>query len=121
MPENHPVLEEVPMKSLSSSNLEKILEEEGAKIIFLWGYNCPNCDVAKSSLYEELETVRALPVQWYHCNVYEDFDVATRFGLHGIPVFLLYQGPRSRGKITSYPGFDSFLDIIKTRLLEIPA
>lgn len=121
MAENHPVLEKVPMKVLSSANLEEVLEQEGAKILFLWGYNCPNCDVAKASLYEELETVRTLPIQWYHCNVYEDFDVATRFGLHGIPVFLLFHGPRNRGRITSYPGFYSFLEIIKTRLLETTA
>jgi len=109
----HPVFEKIEMQSFGSKELDSILEQEGLKILFLWGYNCPNCEVAKTSLEIESEQIKKLPFKWHHCNVYEDFDVSTRFGLHGIPVFLLYRGSKSLGRITSYPGFDPFYEVLE--------
>lgn len=109
----HPVFDLIKMDSFDSKSLDKILNSEGLKILFLWGYNCPNCDVAKSSLEVEADQIKTLPFKWYHCNVYEDFEVSTRFGLHGIPVFLVYKGNKNLGRITSYPGFDPFFEALQ--------
>lgn len=113
MAAKHPVFEKIGMEAFGSNNLDSILDAEGSKILFLWGYNCPNCDVAKRSLEIESEEVKKLPIRWFHCNVYEDFDISTRFSLHGIPVFFLYEGSKKLGKITSYPGFEPFIDVVK--------
>ena len=112
MTSNHPVFEILEMEAFDSRSLDNILQSEGLKILFLWGYNCPNCEVAKSSLEIEAEKIKEFPFKWFHCNVYEDFDVSTRFGLHGIPVFLFFNGSKNLGRITSYPGFEAFYEVL---------
>lgn len=109
----HPVFDLIDMNLFDSKNLDDIINSDGLKVLFLWGYNCPNCEVAKTSLEIEAQNIKKLPFKWYHCNVYEDFEVSTRFGLHGIPVFLVYKGSKSLGRITSYPGFDPFYEALE--------
>ncbi len=108
----HPVFDQLEMKSFSAESLEAVKNEEGLKILFLWGYDCPNCEVAKRSLSNEIETVKELPFKWYHCNVYEDYEVSLHFGLHGIPTFFFYSGSKRLGRLTSYPGFEAFLNVL---------
>ncbi len=91
---------------------EKIIEDNRLKIIFLWGINCPNCEISKSVLSEYFDQAQKWDLDWYHANVYEDFELANRFGLHGIPVFLIYLGTKRLGKISPFPGWDAFSDAI---------
>ncbi len=76
-------------------------------ILFLWGINCPNCEVAKQAMQITPERYAWPDVRWLHANVYEDPAMATRFGVHGIPVFLVFQGRRPAGRITGWPGSDA--------------
>ncbi len=80
--------------------------------IFFWGHNCPNCDVAKASLLEEKIAVLSWPIRWFHVNAYEESDLATRFGLYGIPVFIFFRGGKNLGRVTSYPGFEEFAKVV---------
>lgn len=109
----HPVFEKLDMQVLTSQNLDSVLACEGLKILFLWGLNCPNCEVAKKSIFQEIELFRSQDFAWYHCNLYEDFAVGTHFGVHGIPVFFVYDGPRRIGRITSFPGVDPFIEALQ--------
>lgn len=109
----HPVFSELNMKVLNSENVDVIIEKEGLKIIFLWGINCPNCEVAKNILLDEKEAVLKFEFEWYQCNLYEDFAVGTKFGVYGIPVFFFYDGLKKIGRITSFPDVESFLEVLK--------
>lgn len=98
----------VTTKNLS----EKIINDNRLKIIFLWGIDCPNCEVAKKVLAEYFEVAKNWNLDWYHANVYEDFELATHFGLHGIPVFLVYRGSHRLGKISPFPSWGAFSEAI---------
>jgi predicted DsbA family dithiol-disulfide isomerase len=87
-------------------------------VLFLWGRDCPNCDIAKRALLQAKECVTWPQVRWLHDNVYEDPSMATRFGLHGIPVFFVFRGTRKLGRITGWPGRQAFVDAIEKQLAE---
>ncbi len=110
---SHSIFSELEMKDLSFATLDDFKNSAGLKVLFLWGYNCPNCEIAKTALSQELELIKKFEIAWYHCNVYEDFDVSTHFGLHGIPVFLFYRGAKSLGRVTSFPGMDPFIEVLQ--------
>ncbi len=80
----------------------------GLTILFLWGRDCPNCDIAKRAILRHPAALTWPDVRWLHCNVYDDPEMATRFSLYGIPVFLVFRGSRSLGRITSWPGVPDF-------------
>ncbi len=111
---SHPVFSLLDMTLLTPSNFdEKILtDEDDLKCVFFWGHDCPNCDVAKRSLTNDVDVVRLRKLSWYHVNVYDQFDLGTRFGLYGIPVFIFFKKGKSLGRITSFPGLDPFLEAI---------
>ena len=88
----------------------------GLTILFLWGRDCPNCDIAKRAMLLARERFQWPAVRWLHDNVYEDPAMATRFGLHGIPAFFVFAGARKLGRITSWPGADAFVRAIDAQL-----
>jgi hypothetical protein len=111
-----------PMRRVGSADLDAALAEqapEALTVLFLWGRNCPNCDIAKRAMMSAPERFQSPDVRWFHDNVYDDFDMATRFGVHGIPVFFLFHGRKQLGRITSWPGSDAFLDVIGRQLRRI--
>jgi hypothetical protein len=38
--------------------LDEFKNQAGLKVLFLWGYNCPNFEIAKSALGQEVELIR---------------------------------------------------------------
>ena len=101
---------EFPMQGVRSAELETVLGENSAPltILFLWGRDCPNCDIAKRAMLDSAARFRWPEIRWLHGNVYEDPALGTRFGLHGIPAFIVFRGVRKLGKITPWPGADAF-------------
>ena len=57
--------------------------------------------------------VKSLKMKWFQANIYDDFDLATRFGLFGIPVFLFFKDGKKLGKISPFPGFEPFLEAVQ--------
>ncbi len=108
------------MRAVTSADLDAVLAEDAAlplTILFLWGRDCPNCDIAKRCWRRtSWPAVRGL-----HDNVYDDPAMAQRFGLHGIPVFFVFRGARKIGRITSWPGADAFVEAIDKQILDLPA
>ncbi|MHA6204074.1 thioredoxin family protein [Dyella soli] len=88
-------------------------------VLFLWGRDCPNCDIAKRAMLLAKERFQWEPVRWLHDNVYEDPAMATRFGLHGIPAFFVFAGQRKLGRITSWPGAQPFVEAIERQLAHL--
>ncbi len=107
-----------PMRRVDSARLDEALHEAGEPltILFLWGRDCPNCDIAKRAILLASERLHWPQVRWLHDNVYDDPAMATRFGLHGIPAFFVFDGAHKRGRITAWPGTAAFVAAIEMQL-----
>jgi hypothetical protein len=46
-------------------------------------------------------------------NTYLHSDLGIRFGLHGIPTFLFFQNEKPLGRITSFPGWEPFSEVLQ--------
>lgn len=110
--------EQFPMRRVREPELDAVLAEpaEGLSILFLWGRDCPNCDIAKRAMLLARERFQWPHVRWLHDNVYDDPAMGTRFGLHGIPAFFVFRGTRKLGRITSWPGAQAFVQAIEGQL-----
>ncbi len=105
--------EHYQIESIHSSDFdEKIVVSSELTCVFLWGKDCPNCEVAKKILVDRKTDVDGLNIKWFHANIYDDFELATRFGLFGIPVFLFFKNAKKLGKISPFPGFDAFYEAV---------
>lgn len=98
------------MQRVHSGELDAVLADGSAAldVLFLWGRDCPNCDIAKRAMLAQPERLSWPRVRWLHCNVYDDEAMATRFGLHGIPTFFVFARGKRLGRITGWPGTDAF-------------
>lgn len=110
----HAVFARLGMTRVSETGLDALLGNGSQlHILFLWGIDCPNCEVAKAQLLGAAERFRWPDVTWLHDNVYEDPTMGTRFGLHGIPAFIVFRGPRKLGRISQWPGTAAFVAAIE--------
>lgn len=94
-----------------------VLKSDGRlKIVFFWGHNCPNCEVAKIHLEENHTEALNLGIDWYHVNTYYHSDLGVRFGLHGIPTFLFFKDSKRLGKVSPFPGWPPLKEAIERAL-----
>lgn len=107
-----------PMRLAASATLDAILAEDDAvlSILFLWGRDCVNCDVAKREMLGAPDSFEWPGVRWLHANVYDDPALGTRFGLHGVPTFVVFRGVRRIGRISPWPGRAAFCAAIAQQL-----
>ena len=85
-------------------------------VVDFWGEGCPNCDVyaqAEPSLLAELE---GAPLRVVKVNAYQHEELARRFGLFGIPTFLLFRDGKLLGKMSQYYGREYWLGVIRDHL-----
>ena len=102
------------MQPVGSDTLDALLvDDDSVRILFLWGHDCPNCDIAKSAMGQAIADLRWPDVRWLQANAYDDPAIAIRFGLHGIPAFLVFRGARTIGRISQWPGRDAFVAAIE--------
>jgi hypothetical protein len=102
------------MQAVTSANLDAELRDDGGlRILFLCGHDCPNCDIAKAQMLQAPAQFAWPGVHWLHDNVYDDRAMATRFGLHGIPTFIVFRGAKKLGRISPWPGSDQFIAAIE--------
>ncbi len=109
-----------PMQPVREARLDEVVVDDGRlRILFLWGKDCPNCDVAKGQILLAAERFRWDDVHWLHDNVYDDPTMGTRFGLHGIPAFMVFRGRKKLGRISEWPGTESFVNAIEKIRAEV--
>lgn len=110
----HPFFELMQMPQLRESDFEQALKasHESLVCVFFWGHQCPNCDIAKTQLEIHIDEIKELGFRWFHVNVYEDFALGTRYGLHGIPCFLFFRREQRLGKISPFPHFEAFYQAV---------
>jgi thiol-disulfide isomerase/thioredoxin len=106
--------ERFPMRRIRVADLDSALADGAAplSIVFLWSRDCPNCDMAKRAILNSSTRFEWPQVRWLHGNVYEEPELGTRFGLHGVPAFIVFRGARKMGRITPWPGVDAFVAAI---------
>ncbi|MGN6479460.1 hypothetical protein [Luteibacter sp.] len=107
-----------PMAKITSAELDADLaaDDNRIAILFLWGRDCPNCDIAKRQILLTPERFQRAELRWLHDNVYDDPKMATRFGLHGIPAFFLFHRGKKLGRISPWPGTEAFMDAVEKQI-----
>ena len=112
-----------PMRRTRAADLDVDLATSSAllDILFLWGRDCVNCEIAKAAMLAASDRFHWPDVRWLHANVYADPDMATRFGLHGVPTFFVFHRGRRLGRMTEWPGADAFVDAIDKQRVRLAA
>ena len=98
------------MQALSAATFDAGLQSAGDElaVVFFWGLDCFNCEIAKKAMLAHPDAIRALGLRWFHSNVYEHRELGRRFMLHGVPTwFFFYRGKRL-GRATGWHGLAQF-------------
>ncbi|MBC7692478.1 MAG: thioredoxin family protein [Methylotenera sp.] len=82
-------------------------------VIYFWGENCPNCVYGHSQLDLHSESLQKFPVNYYTVNAYIHTELATRYALIGIPSFLFVRNEKVLGRVTGFPGIESFRNALE--------
>jgi thioredoxin 1 len=103
------------IKGVAPSALDERIASAGEKLVlaYLWGPDCPNCLIFKRSLAKLLEQLADIRVEVLEVDVYAHPEVATRYGVHGIPHFLLFKHGKKLGKMSEFRGEKYWLDVIR--------
>ncbi|HLT29533.1 MAG TPA: thioredoxin family protein [Myxococcaceae bacterium] len=85
-------------------------------VVDFWGENCPNCEVFARELPHLLEELGDVPLRIVKVDAYTHDGLATRFGLHGIPTFLVIRDGKLLGKMSQYRGRAWWLGVVRDHL-----
>ena len=98
------------MKELSAASFDAGLAEAGDElaVVFFWGVDCFNCEIAKKAMLAQPDAIRALGLRWYHSNVYEHRELGRRFMLHGVPTWFFFHYGKRLGRATGWHGLAQF-------------
>lgn len=91
-------------------------EAERLIVLYMWGRDCPNCEFFAKRLPGLLEELRGARLVLVKVNVYERPDLAQRYGVFGIPHFLLFRGGKRLGKMSEFRGDGFWLEVIRDHL-----
>jgi thioredoxin 1 len=96
---------------------EHVLTPRGELVVVdFWGPGCPNCDAFAAvapSLVAELD---GEPVRIVKVNAYEHESLTRRFGLFGIPAFLLFRDGKRLGRMSEFYGREYWLGVVREHL-----
>jgi len=104
------------MRAVNSATFDThVINPTGSELrcVFFWGHDCYNCDRFKNTALMLEPQLKALDIEWYHANVYEDPALGQRFGLHGIPAFVFYRSGKRLGRISGWPGLPQFSQAVQ--------
>ncbi|HJV74201.1 MAG TPA: thioredoxin family protein [Noviherbaspirillum sp.] len=104
------VFAEFGMQAVNGASIDASLAQADNRLVcvFFWGEQCYNCDVAKKEMLARPDLIRALDLSWLQADVYADRELALRFGLHGIPVFMFFHRGKKLGRATGWHGYAQF-------------
>lgn len=84
---------------------------DGLVVAYFWGPDCPNCEIFARELPTLLPELPA-GVRLVKSNAYEHPELARRFGIAGIPAFVLFKGGRKLGMMRQYYGRSYWTQVI---------
>jgi len=111
------------MREVTADTIDEALASTGdaLTVVFFWGVDCFNCEIAKKAMLAQPEAIRSLGLAWFHANVYEHVELGRRFVLHGVPTwFFFYRGKRL-GRATGWHGlaqFSAAVDAARVKIIE---
>ncbi|SDV49459.1 thioredoxin family protein [Chitinasiproducens palmae] len=110
VPVDHAAFETFAMRELDAENFDAGLAEAGDElaVVFFWGLDCFNCEIAKKAMLAQPEAIRALDLRWYHANVYAQPALGRRFALHGVPTWFFFHRGKRLGRATGWHGIAQF-------------
>jgi hypothetical protein len=109
-PVDHTAFDVFAMQEVGADTIDAALAQAGDQlaVVFFWGFECFNCDIAKKAMLAQPDAIRALGLKWFHSNIYEHRELGRRFALHGVPTwFFFYRGKRL-GRATGWHGLGQF-------------
>jgi hypothetical protein len=98
------------MQELGAESFDSALEAAGDElaVVFFWGLDCFNCEIAKKAMLAQPDAIRALRLRWFHSNVYEHRELGRRFMLHGVPTWFFFHRGKRLGRATGWHGLGQF-------------
>jgi hypothetical protein len=98
------------MREVTAEDLDARLATAGdaLAVVFLWGNDCLNCEIAKKAMLAQAVAVEALGLTWFHSNVYEQPGLSRRFALHGVPTWFFFYRGQKLGRATGWHGLAQF-------------
>lgn len=98
------------MRELTAATFDEglLAAGDGLAVVFFWGVDCFNCEVAKKTMLSQREAIEALDLRWLHANVYADMALGRRFALHGVPTFFFFHHGKKLGRATGWQGLPQF-------------
>ncbi len=102
-------------KDASPAALEQRIASGGSTLLiaYLWGPDCPNCVIFKRSLPKLLEQLDGVNAELLEVDVYAHPEVAQRYGVFGIPHFLLFKDGQKLGKMSEFRGEAFWTNVIR--------
>ncbi|MFL5322360.1 MAG: thioredoxin family protein [Myxococcaceae bacterium] len=101
------------MREANGQTFDAIVREDDALVVaYFWGDDCPNCDVFKADLPALLEKVPN-GIRFVQVNAYVEMELARRFGLFGVPAFLLFHRGKLIGRMSEYYGRQYWLTVLE--------
>ncbi|MCI0570917.1 MAG: thioredoxin family protein [Myxococcaceae bacterium] len=85
-------------------------------VVDFWGTDCPNCEVFTRDAPALLEALGEVPLRVVKVDAYTHEELARRFGLYGVPTFLLVRDGRLLGRMSQYYGRDYWLAVVREHL-----
>jgi thiol-disulfide isomerase/thioredoxin len=106
-------------RDLSPEQLDALLASPSERllVLYLWGPDCPNCEIFKRSLPKLMPPLETLPVDFVSLDVYQFPEVARRYAVYGIPHFLLFKGGKKLGKMSEFKGEAFWLAVVREQVL----
>ena len=98
------------MEELTANTFDAGIQSAGddLAVVFFWGLDCFNCEIAKKAMLAQPDAIRALGLRWFHSNVYEHRELGRRFLLHGVPTWFFFHRGKRLGWATGWHGLAQF-------------
>ncbi len=102
-------------KEVLPAELDAHLAQASAQllIVYLWGPDCPNCVIFKRSLPKLLDRLSDIEARLVEIDVYAHPQIATRYGVMGIPHFLLFKNSKKLGKMSEFRGESYWASVVR--------
>ncbi len=98
-------------------NFDDLTMTEGETLViaYFWGPQCPNCEVFARELPELSDAMAPFDVRVTKTDAYAFPELARRFGIFGIPSFVLFKNKQKLGMMRQYYGKDYFMALVEER------
>ena len=102
----------MPTEIATPETFDALTQTQGALMVFyFWGPDCPNCEIFARDLPGLLTELPA-GVRVVKVDAYEYPELATRFGIFGIPSFVLFKDGKKLGMMRQYNGREFWKTVI---------